>query len=80
MKEPFKERINYTISDKGVYVGEMVNVPAVMQAHSLDELKTQARDMTKLHIDFLQKLLDNDRFEFIDQTKILSTCKTTTNE
>lgn len=61
----FKERINYKVDD-GYYCGNMVNLPIVIQADNLEDLKKRTRAMVESYINVLQKTLDNDEFEYVE--------------
>ncbi len=65
-KNVWKERINYEITE-GYYVGTSVNCPFVIQAKSLDELKAKTRSLMGSYINDLQRTLDSNLFEYVEQ-------------
>jgi hypothetical protein len=57
------ERIEYVITHGGC-VGNSVNYPIVVQGDSLEEMKVKMKKVFKLMIADLQKLVDEESFEY----------------
>jgi hypothetical protein len=57
------ERIEYVIT-QGVCVGNSVNYPIVVQGDSLEDMKVKMKKVFKLMIADLQKLVDEESFEY----------------
>ena len=61
------ETTNYVI-ENGIYVGMMVNLPIIVQAKSLKEMKRRIKSVSATYIKMLQKTIDTDSFIFIKKS------------
>lgn len=67
-KVVISERLNYTVTGDGKYVGSLSNIPGcIVQADSLEELKVEAKTSMKVMLAILNGLY-NEPFECVEQT------------
>lgn len=66
----FKERINYVI-ESGYYIGYSVNLPIIVQAKSMEDLKHKTKVLCNMWVQEMQKTLSQDEpFEFVETENI----------
>ncbi len=64
------ERFNYVLSKDGNYCANSVNTPVIVQAKNMEQMKRKSKVIFKMWINHLQEVLDNDLFDFVDETEI----------
>jgi predicted RNase H-like HicB family nuclease len=76
----FTERISYVITEDGYYVGSSVNMPFCIQASSLEELKSGAKEIGSHYLaDVVKTFMQKEPFEFV-QVKSLITGNESVND
>jgi hypothetical protein len=61
-----KERINYVIEGKW-YCGSAVNMPLIIQADSLDDLKRKTIVLAKSWLKHMTEIVEQEAFEFVEE-------------